>query len=152
MTWIWSSPADATTKPSLLASLKFQNGLSFCCQCGLLYVMSHFLWSDAPMTPAKTAELIRCRLRVPKELCNTEPCITQWSILAPPGEFDRTVGARRRCGLMSNNFGHLLLLQRGQQAGGKSCIAWRRVRRHARWCRLVGGWSAGYRWLVDDVV
>jgi len=94
----------------------------------------------------------RCRLRVPKELCNTEPCITQRSILAPPGEYDRTVGARRRCGLMSNNFGHLLLLQRGQQAGGKSCIAWRRVRWHARWCRLVGGWSAGYRWLVDDVV
>jgi len=30
--------------------------------------------------------------------------------LAPPGEYDWTVHVRRRCGLMSNYFDHLLLL------------------------------------------
>jgi len=35
----------------------------------------------------------------------------EWAcILAPPEEYDWTVHARRRCGLMSNYFDHLLLL------------------------------------------
>ena len=39
-----------------------------------------------------------------------EPCITWGCTLAPPGEYDRTVQLRRRCGFMSNYFDHLLLL------------------------------------------
>jgi len=30
-------------------------------------------------------------------------------ILAPPGEYDRTVRVRRRCGLMLNYFGKLVM-------------------------------------------